>query len=82
MRLGMPMLLSAVGFSRLLLVADRYNTTCLHAFVPHFAINTNPNLQLEQYVWLLNCTKIIPGIYDLYLLNIYVFCVFPWTKTA
>ena len=29
---------------------------------------------------LLICTKIIPGIYDLYLLNIYGFCVFPETK--
>ena len=33
-------------------------------------------------LWLLICTKIIPGIYNLYLLNIYVFCVFPETKTA
>jgi hypothetical protein len=41
MRLAMPMLLNAAGLSRLLLVADRYNTTYLHALVPHFAINTN-----------------------------------------
>ena len=31
-------------------------------------------------VWLLICTKIIPSIYDLYLLNTYGFCVFPETK--
>jgi len=31
-------------------------------------------------LWLLICTKIIPHIYDLYLLNIYGFCVFPETK--
>jgi len=33
-----------------------------------------------RFLWLLNCTKIIPSIYDLYLLNIYGFCVFPETK--
>ena len=44
------------------------------------------HLQIEDKVgrsiWLLICTKVIPGIYNLYLLNIYVFCVFPETKTA
>jgi len=52
-------------------------TTCTAPNYLEEVEKTSPGI-----LWLLNCTKIIPGIYDLYLLNIYVFCMFPRTKTA